>query len=175
MQKLFIKIRNQISWLIDFFYPPFSPYVSRQLFRYAACGGGNLMFDWVLYFIIYNFILGQQNLHLGFVTLSPHIASFAIVFPITLLTGFLLQKYITFTASNLRGRVQLFRYFLVVITNILIIYAGLKIMVDGFGFWATPSKMLVTVFAIIFSYLSQKKFTFKGSEVSKPEMSEPRF
>ncbi len=160
---------KQISRLIDFFYPPFSPYISRQLFRYAACGGGNLVFDWVLYFVIYNFIFDQQyNLHLGFITLSPHIASFAIVFPVTLLTGFLLQKYITFTASNLRGRVQLFRYFLVVITNILIIYAGLKIMVDGFGFWATPSKMLVTVFAIAFSYLSQKKFTFKCPGPSKP-------
>ena len=157
---------EQISRLIDFFYPPFSPYVSRQVFRYAACGGGNLLFDWVLYFLIYNYIFHQErNLHLGIVTLSPHIASFAIVFPITLLTGFLLQKYITFTASNLRGRIQLFRYFLVVIANILIIYAGLKIMVDGFGFWATPSKMAVTVIAIVFSYLSQKKFTFKSSEL----------
>jgi putative flippase GtrA len=158
---------GQISRLIDFFYPPFSPYISRQLFRYAACGGGNLVFDWVLYFLIYNFVFEQKNdLHLGLVTLSPYIASFAITFPVTLLTGFLLQKYITFTTSSLRGRVQLFRYFLVVIANILIIYTGLKIMVDGFGFWATPSKMLVTVFTIIFSYLSQKKFTFK-SDIKK--------
>ncbi len=135
MRKLFIKIMAQISRLIDFFYLPFSPYVSRQLFRYAACGGGNLVLDWMLYFVIYHFIFDQQyNLHLGFVVLSPHIASFAIVFPITLLTGFLLQKHITFTASNLRGRVQLFRYFLVVIANILIIYTGLKIMVDGYAF-----------------------------------------
>ncbi len=155
---------KQIARLIDFFYLPFAPYVSRQLFRYAACGGGNLVFDWVLYFVIYNYVFQQENnLHVGFITLSPHIAAFAIVFPVTLLTGFLLQKYITFTASNLRGRVQLFRYFLVVITNILIIYVGLKVMVDGFGFWATPSKMLVTVFAITFSYLSQKKFTFKSA------------
>jgi len=153
---------SQLSRLIDFFYQPFSSFVSRQMFRYAACGGGNLVLDWVLYFVIYNFIFAQQhNLHLGLVTLSPHIAAFAIVFPITLLTGFLLQKYITFTTSHLRGRVQLFRYFLVVIANILIIYTGLKIMVDGFGFWATPSKMLVTVITVIFSYLSQKKFTFK--------------
>lgn len=156
---------KQISRIIDFFYPPFRPYMSQQLFRYAACGGGNLVLDWVLFYLIFNFVFRQQkNWNLGIVTLSPHIASFVIVFPITLLSGFLLQKYITFSASNIRGRVQLFRYLLVVIANMLIIYAGLKIMVDHFGFWATPSKMAVTIFTITLSYLSQKKFTFKSSE-----------
>jgi putative flippase GtrA len=83
-----------------------------------------------------------------------------VTFPITVLTGFLLQKYVTFSNSYLRGGVQLFRYFLVVIANLMINYAGLKLLVDGLHFYPTPWKMIITVFTVIFSYLSQKKFTF---------------
>ena len=164
MRKFFIKIGNKISGLIDFFYPPFSPYVSRQVFHYAVCGGANVVFDWVLYFFVYNFVLDKQSdVYLKIVTLSPHIATLAVTFPITVLSGFLLQKYVTFSDSYLRGRVQLFRYFLVVIANLLINYFGLKLLVDGFDFYPTPSKMIITVFTVIFSYLSQKKFTFKSA------------
>jgi len=161
MRKFLIKTGDKIKWLIDFFYPPFSSYVSRQVFHYAVCGGANVVFDWVLYFIFYNFILEKQMLYLKVVTLSPHIATLALTFPVVVLSGFLLQKYVTFTESDLRGRVQLFRYLLVVMANLLINYAGLKLFVDGFNFYPTPSKMIITVFTVIFSYLSQKKFTFQ--------------
>ena len=30
-----------ITKIVDFFYRPFSRYIPLQLFRYAACGGGN--------------------------------------------------------------------------------------------------------------------------------------
>jgi putative flippase GtrA len=82
-------------------------------------------------------------------------------FPITFLSGFLLQKYVTFTASTLRGHVQLFRYLLVVLANLLLNYLGLKILVDFIGFFPTPSKMIVTIFTTLFSYFSQKRYTFK--------------
>ena len=52
----------------------------------------------------------MQIVHLGFVAISPHIAAFLIVFPMTFTSGFLLAKYVTFTASELKGRIQLFRY-----------------------------------------------------------------
>ena len=158
---------------MDFFYPPFRRYFSRQLFHYAACGGATVVFDWVLYFFVHNFVLDNTQLvHLKFVTLTPHIATLAITFPFTVLLGFLLQKYVTFSDSYLRGRVQLFRYFLVVTANLLINYIGLKLLVDGLRvgellvgglhFYPTPSKMIITVFTVIFSYLMQKKFTFKS-------------
>jgi len=101
-------------------------------------------------------------LHLGFVTLSSHIAALAIKFPIILLTGFLLQKYVTFTASSLRGRTQLFRYLNVVLINLAINYIGFKIMVDVFGFYATLSNMAISIFTVFVSYFSQKKYTFKA-------------
>ena len=100
-------------------------------------------------------------LNLGFVTLSSHIATLALKFPVILLSGFLLQKYVTFSTSDLRGRIQLFRYLIVFMINVTITYLGLKLFVDGFGFYPTPSNMIVSVVTVCISYISQKKFTFK--------------
>ena len=156
-----------ITRIIDFFYPPFSRYFSVSLFRYAVTGVSNLVLDWVLYFLVYQFVLHKQMLHLGIVTLSSHIAAMIIVFPITFFTGFLLQKYVTFTASALRGRVQIIRYLVVVLANLLINYTGLKLLVDVIGIFPTPSKMIVTIITTMFSYFSQKKYTFRGVKDKK--------
>lgn len=161
MRKFFILTGKFISDIIDYFYPPFRKYFSLQFFRYGVSGVSNMAFDWVLYFTTYNFVIQKKLVHLGFVTLSPHIASLLITFPITLFTGFLLQKYVTFTASTMRGKDQLVRYIAVVAANLLINYFGLKLFVDVLGFYPTPSKMLVTIVTVIFSYFSQKKFTFQ--------------
>jgi putative flippase GtrA len=161
MRKIFVHVGQRIRRLIDFFYPPFRKYLTIQFFRYGVTGVANMVFDWILFFLVYHFVLKQQMLHLGFVTLSSYIASFLIVFPVTSFSGFLLQKYVTFTASALRGHVQLYRYLLVVISNLILNYFGLKILVDGAGFFPTPSKMIVTIGTTIFSYFSQKKYTFK--------------
>ena len=143
--------------------------MSPELYRYGVCGTLNVVFDWVLYFFVYNFILQYKVLDLGFIAFSPHIASLMIIFPITTFTGFLLQKYVTFTASELRGRVQLFRYFIVVFANLAINFIGLKILVDGLNFYPTPSKMIITIGTVICSYIGQKKFTFKTSQQKAKE------
>jgi putative flippase GtrA len=135
-----------------------------QFFRYGVTGTINLVFDWVLYFVIYNFVLKQNMLELGFVTISSHIATLGFKFPIVLLSGFLLQKYVTFSYSELRGRVQLFRYIVVVFINLTINYLGLKLLVDYFNLYPTPSNMLVSIFTIGISYFSQKHYTFKISK-----------
>jgi len=161
MRKFLQKAGDAIRKIVDFFYPPFKPYMPIQLFRYGVTGAANLVFDWVLYFCFFHFVLQKQILHLGFVSLSSHIAALALSFPISFLSGFFLQKYVTFNASKLAGKKQIVRYALVVLLNLLINYFGLKLFVDGFGWYPTPSKMLVTIFAVIVSYVSQKKFTFK--------------
>ena len=168
MRNTLTKIGLWIQKTIDSTYPLFRILISPQLYRYGVCGGVNIVFDWVLYFCVYNFIFKHQLVDLGVVTLSPHIASLIIIFPIVTLSGFLLQKYVTFTeSSDLRGRVQLIRYMLIVCVNLLINYAGLKLFVDGLDFYPTPSKMIITIVTVICSYIGQKKFTFKTSSQSK--------
>ena len=161
MRKQLTKAGLWVQKVVDFTYPLFSRFLSKQLYRYGVCGATNIVFDWVLYFLSYNFLFKYRFFNLGFVTLSPHIASLALTFPVTTFSGFLLQKYVTFTASELRGHVQLVRYLMVVVANLLINYAGLKLFVDGFNFYPTPSKMIITIFTVICSYIGQKKYTFK--------------
>lgn len=161
MRRFFQQTGRTITRFIDFFYPLFRRWCTPQFFRYGVCGVSNMVLDWILYFVVYNFILCHRMLSLGFVTLSSHIATLAIVFPITLATGFYLGKYVTFSQSTLRGTTQLFRYILVVIINLAINYFGLKLFVDVCGIYPTPSKMLITVVTVAVSYFSQKYFTFK--------------
>lgn len=161
MRKFLILTGNGIRYVVDFFYPPFRKHASPELFRYGVTGAANLVFDWTLYFCFLHFVLEKDMLHLGLLTLSPHIAALALTFPISFMTGFLLQKYVTFTSSARRGKTQLMRYGLVVAVNLALNYLGLKLLVDMFGWWSTPSKMVITLFATLVSYVSQKKFTFK--------------
>lgn len=162
MRKRFEPVTDLIRSIIDFFYPPFRKYISLQFFRYGFTGTMNLMFDWVLYFLIYNFVLQHRMLELGFVTISSHIAALGIKLPFVMLSGFIMQKYVTFSASSLSSRIQLVRYIEVFFVNLGINYIGLKILVDQFGFYPTPSVMLISVVTILISYFSQKHFTFKS-------------
>jgi len=154
-------IQKILTALVDLFYPLFKSWMPLKTYRYAVCGGGNLVLDILLYFMFYNYVLHQEDLDLGFVVMSPHIAALFIVFPITFLTGFLLNKYIAFGESNLRGRIQLYRYALVVAGAILLNYLLMKLFVDVMDFWATLSKILVTAISVIYSYTLQNRFTFK--------------
>jgi putative flippase GtrA len=99
------------------------------------------------------------------ICLTPHIMSLLIVFPITLLTGFLLNKYVTFTQSSLRGYKQLWRYILIVAVNLLVNYFGLKLLVEICGIYPTPSKMIITIITVIISFFGQKYFSFKSDKI----------
>ena len=166
------RLAQILTKIIDFFYRPFEKWMPEQLFRYAACGGGNLVLDWVLYFLIYNFVIGHEIVNLQFSifnfqfaqAITPHIATLCVVFPITLLTGFWLQKYVTFTASQLNGWRQLMRYIFIVAVNLAVNYFGLKLCVEILGWYPTPSKMAITLITVIISYLGQKYYTFRTNK-----------
>ncbi len=157
-------LRNIILSVIDFFHQPFSKWINLQTFRYIACGGSNTVLDILIYFIAYNFILVKQAVVLSGLTITPHIAAFIISFSISFPLGFGLAKYIVFPESNLKGRVQLFRYALLVCMCILLNYVFLKLFVEYFHWYPTPSKIVTTALVAVFSYVSQRNFTFKVKE-----------
>jgi putative flippase GtrA len=154
--------KKEIISIIDFFYPPFRKFISLQTFRYAVCGGANTFLDIFVYFLAYNYILNKQVLHLGFISFKPHIAAFIISFLISFPTGFMLMRYVVFPGSVLHGRVQLFRYFLLVLTCIILNYIFIRLFVERFHLYPTVSKIITTVIVVSFSYLTQKNFTFKA-------------
>ena len=157
------KLAHFITQIIDFFYKPFRNIIPEQLFRYAACGGSNMVLDWVLYFLIYNFVIGHDLVYIHSLNLclTPHIATLCIVFPITLFTGFWLNKYVTFTQSSLHSARQLIRYIMIVAVNLAINYFGLKLCVEVLGWYPTPSKMFITIITVAISFLGQKYFSFR--------------
>ena len=157
-------LTRTLTRLIDLLYvKPLRRIVPPQTFRYAACGGLNMALDLSLYFLLYNFVLDKRVVHIdGIVAISPYIAAFLIVFPITFLTGFWMNRHIAFHSSPLRGRVQLFRYLLSVCGSILLNYACLKLFVEVCGFYPTPSKAVTTAVTIVYSYVMQKYFSFRG-------------
>jgi len=158
-------IRNLIISFIDWVYRPFKNYIPPETFRYAATGGFNTALDIFLYFLFYNFILNKQIVDIGFIAVSPHIAAFIFVFPITFITGFLLAKYITFTNSPIRGHVQFFRYAMAVGGAIFLNYILLKFFVEYLLIWPTVSKIITTLFVVAYSYIIQRYFTFKTGKL----------
>ncbi len=159
-----MSFRDQIISLIDFFYPPFRRIFPKQTFRYAVCGGSNLLLDLLLFYVSFHFILHQRPLDLGFVVLKPYNAALIMAFCVTFPLGFLLSKYIVFHGSYLKSRIQLFRYGLVVAINLFLNYALLNILVQYMHFYPTISKLFATIIIVTFSYLSQKHFTFRRIE-----------
>ena len=163
MGTLALNIRAIIIQVIDYFYTPFRGRIPLETFRYAATGGFNTVLDIFLYFICYNFVVDRQVVNLQIVSISPHIAAFIIVFPVTFLTGFLLAKYITFTNSEIRGRIQLIRYMISVSGSIFLNYVFLKVLVEFGALWPTLAKVITTGIVVVYSYFVQKFYTFKTS------------
>ena len=157
-----MNIASLITRAIDCLYiPVVERFISKQIFRYGACGVLNLTLDAVWYFVIYNFIVAKQFVDLGFVVISPHILSLIIVFPITFFTGFWLNRNVAFRTTHIESRKQLLRYLLTVLGSILINYASMKLLVEHAHLWATPSKIITTVVSTVYSYLVARYYTFR--------------
>lgn len=155
---LFLKLLTNI---IDAFYPPFRNIMPLQTFRYAACGGSNTLMGLAIYYIALHYIFVQENVSFGLIVLKPHNAALFVSFLATFAVGFFLNKYVVFTSSNMRGRIQLFRYFLSFFVNLVLNYLLLKVFVEYWQIDAFIAQVITTFIIITVSYLTQKHFTFK--------------
>lgn len=152
-----------ISRFIDWLYiPQIRKYIPLQTFRYAACGGLNLGLNLLLYSLTYNFILNKEIVYIDGIAVSPHIASFLLVLPVTFFTGFYLNRNVAFKHSPLRGHTQLLRYLMSVGGSILLNYFLLRFFVEILHIYPTPSQAIAALIIAVYSYLMQKFFTFKG-------------
>jgi len=156
--------RDLILPVIDFFYPPFRRIVGLQTFRYAASGGANTVLGFAVYFICYMYLLKGENLDLGFFAFKSHTAALFISFLITFPFGFFLMKYVVFNNSNMPGRIQLFRYFMIYLFNLALNFIILKIQVEQLQFNAIFAQIITTAIIVFFSYVAQRYFTFKVEE-----------
>jgi putative flippase GtrA len=156
-----MRIADSIGRFIDVFYiVPLTRIVSPRIFRYAVCGGVNMVLDLVWYFLIYHYIVAERFIDLGFVVVSSHVAPLMVVFPITFFTGFWLNRNVVFGVTQFSCRGQLFRYALSVCGSILLNYLCIKLFVEVCHIWPTPAKALTTVVSVVYSYLAGRYFAF---------------
>ena len=140
-----------------------------QTFRYAVSGGSVTVLGLLSYFIAYNFFLEDDIVHFFGLTMTKYIAAYAISFCISFPVGFFLSKFVVFSESQLKGRIQLFRYGILQGLNIIINYSLLHLFAGYFGFWATPSQTITTVIIAVFSYFFQRNISFKTKKNTDTE------
>lgn len=167
MRQVHYKIRDLIFSVLDIFYPIFKKVMPLQTYHYAACGGANTLFNIFLYHMFYNYLVLQPVIHVGHFAVSRYIASFLLAFFITFPTGFYLSMFVVFQGSYLKRRIQLFRYFLVALTCVILNYVLLKFFIQTLGWQKHPTLALIAtaVIVVIFSYLSQRFFSFKKGKI----------
>lgn len=154
-------MKTRVIPIIDLFYPLVRRIMPVQLYRYATCGVINVFLDIFTFYVSYHLVLREQPLHLGFFTFKSHTAAYLLSFCITFPAGFLLSKYVVWLDSNIPGRIQLFRYFLMVLSNIFLNIVFLKLFIEVFHWNPLVAKSVTTGIVICNSYLNQKYFAFK--------------
>ena len=164
-------MKHLILRVIDFFYPLFRKFMPLQTFRYAACGGANTLLDICLFHEFEHSFAKRGIVRIASFAMSPHIAALIAAFCITFPIGFYFSRYVVFTESNVRGRIQLIRYFSLVMACMALNYMFLKFFIEQLHVEPTLSKIFTSVIVITFSYLSQKHFTFKIKKIKQHSSS----
>lgn len=158
------KTRNFLLQFIDFFHPPFASWIDQQTFRYLACGGSNQLLNIFIYWFSFNIVLHQKDVFINNdITVAGPIASYIIASAVTIPIGFLFSKYLVFQESNLKGRIQFFRYITLVFVCFILNYWMLKLFINVMHIYPTPSQTITIIILAVFSYLVQRFFTFKVS------------
>jgi putative flippase GtrA len=161
MRKHFHNVRDIILPIVDFFYPPFRKLIGLQTFRYAASGGVNTILGLAVFYIGFKFIFKAKPFDIGFYAFEAHSAALFLSFCFSFCFGFFLMKYVVFSDSTMKGKVQLFRYFMLYVFNLGLNYILLRLFVESFKIYPTFAQLITTGIIILFSYVVQRNFTFK--------------
>ena len=155
--------------MMDFFYPLFKKFMDKQTYYYAVCGGCNTVLSWVLFELFFRVLFHKANTTFDFefhgeavnFTVTAYTYSAFLCFIISITIGFLLNKYVVFTESALKGHHQLMRYGISAMISFLVSWILLKVFIEGFNFYPFFANIASTFFVVIISYMLQRKFTFK--------------
>jgi putative flippase GtrA len=148
-----------IRAFLDFFYPIVSRIFDKTTYYYAVAGSTNLVLGWVLFWVLDHWVIHSKTVKLPLIEHPVHsytvIAAACGVF--SFLFGFMMMRYVVFTESQLKGRVQFFRYGLSALISATVNW----IMVDTFAWNASLCNVFASVVVVTISYFLQRKFSFK--------------
>lgn len=159
-------MRKNILHFIDYFHPLFSRIMPLQTYRYAAFGGINTILGLLVWYLSYHLIFDKMIVNIGFYVFKPYTAALVLSSFFSFSFGFLVNKFIVFTNSNLKGRIQLFRYFLSFIFNVFLNYFVLRLLIEQLKLAPFVSQLMTTALVITASFLSQKHFSFRVKKAS---------
>lgn len=119
------------------------------------------MLGFLVYFISYEYIFKGKEFNFDFYAFKAHSAALFTSFCITFPIGFFMSKYVVFSDSTMKGRIQLFRYFMICMFNLALNFILLKILVEKAHVYPVLAQVLTTSIVILFSYLAQRHFSFR--------------
>jgi putative flippase GtrA len=154
-------LRQRVINFIEFFHLPLFQFIPTQTFRYLFCGVSTIVTDWVAFYLAYHFIF-TTNINVLSISITPETCALAVAFLSSFVWGFALNKYVVFTDSAVKGRIQLFRYGLIVATCIIFNYFLMRFFIHQLNIYPTFSRVITSLIVAVYSYIIQRKFTFKS-------------
>lgn len=154
---------NIIRSFLDLFYPLVSRIFDKTTYYYAVAGSTNLVLGWLLFWVLDHWVINSKTVELPLFEHPVHsytvIAAICGVF--SFLFGFIMMRYVVFTESQLKGRVQFFRYGLSALISASLNWILIKLMVDTFAWNASLCNVFASVVVVTISYFLQRKFSFR--------------
>ena len=160
-------MREIILACIDFFHPPFKRFISQHNFRYLVTGGSSAALGILIYAISFKYLFPKPETEILGMVFKRDTVALIIDFAVVIPYSFLMNRYVIFTHSEVRGRIQLLRFLNLNFINILLTTILLKFCVEIMGIYPTVSRVLVTILIAGFSYLYQHYFTFSVKKIGK--------
>jgi len=161
-------MRKLIIAILDLFYPLVKRFIPKETYYYAACGSGNLVTSWILFFVFYQFVFLKETSHfyLNFLNykhlaISAYTLSSFATFCFSFTIGFLLNRYVVFTQSELKANIQLFRYGLSALITYSVSWVLLKFFIETLSIFPSVANIIASCIVVILSYILQRKFTFR--------------
>ena len=152
-----------IRAFLDFFYPLVSKIFDKTTYYYAVAGSTNLVLGWVLFWVLDHWVIHSKTVELPLFKHPVHSYTViaAVCGVVSFLFGFLMMRYVVFTESQLKGRIQFFRYGLSALISATVNWLLIKLMVDTFAWNASLCNVFASLVVVTISYFLQRKFSFK--------------
>ncbi len=152
-----------IRAFLDFFYPIVSRIFDKTTYYYAVAGSTNLVLGWVLFWVLDHWVIHSKTVELPLFKHPVHSYTViaAVCGVVSFLFGFLMMRYVVFTESQIKGRIQFFRYGLSALISATVNWLLIKLMVDTFTWNASLCNVFASLVVVTISYFLQRKFSFK--------------
>lgn len=150
---IFSSLKNESGFI--------SKALNNKLVRFFMSAGIATLADVIIYFFVINFLFEHQRVYFGVYSASAHTLSLCVSYSCGVAVNFAITKYAVFNESTLAGKKQFSRFALIAFIGFFANYGLLRLFVEVFDFYPTPSRITSALSLGIAAYYIHKFFTFK--------------